>query len=73
MIQSLNMLISAFAIVVGLVLLVWSADRFVEGSAFVARHFVRLPLLIGILIVGFDTLHQKCASRPWPHPKTNQV
>lgn len=49
------MLIPAFAIVVGLVLLVWSADRFVEGSASVARHFGMSPLLIGMLIVGFVT------------------
>lgn len=49
------MLIPAFAIVAGLVLLVWSADRFVEGSASVARHFGMSPLLIGMLIVGFGT------------------
>lgn len=45
----------AVAIVVGLVLLVWSAGRFVEGSASVARHFGMSPLLIGMLIVGFGT------------------
>lgn len=49
------MLIPALAIVAGLVLLVWSADRFVEGSASVARHFGMSPLLIGMLIVGFGT------------------
>jgi cation:H+ antiporter len=49
------MLIPAFAIVVGLVLLVWSADRFVEGSASTARHFGMPPLLIGMVIVGFGT------------------
>ena len=39
----------------GLVLLVWSADRFVEGSASAARHFGMPPLLIGMVIVGFGT------------------
>lgn len=43
------------AIILGLVLLVWSADRFVEGSAATARHFGMPPLLIGMVIVGFGT------------------
>jgi cation:H+ antiporter len=43
------------AIVFGLALLVWSADRFVEGSASTARHFGMPPLLIGMVIVGFGT------------------
>jgi cation:H+ antiporter len=43
------------AIVFGLALLVWSADRFVEGSAVTARHFGMPPLLIGMVIVGFGT------------------
>jgi cation:H+ antiporter len=43
------------AIAFGLVLLVWSADRFVEGSASIARHFGMPPLLIGMVIVGFGT------------------
>lgn len=41
--------------VVGLVMLVWSADRFVEGSASAARYFGMPPLLIGMVIVGFGT------------------
>lgn len=43
------------ALIAGLVLLVWSADRFVEGSASTARHFGMPPLLIGMVIVGFGT------------------
>ncbi len=43
------------ALVVGLVLLVWSADRFIEGSAAVARHLGMPPLLIGMVVVGFGT------------------
>jgi cation:H+ antiporter len=43
------------AIAFGLALLVWSADRFVEGAAGTARHFGMPPLLIGMVIVGFGT------------------
>ncbi|MEE4113784.1 MAG: calcium/sodium antiporter [Desulfobacteraceae bacterium] len=39
----------------GLMLLVWSADRFVEGSAATASYFSMPPLLIGMVIVGFGT------------------
>ena len=43
------------AILIGLALLVWSADRFVEGSAAIACHFGMPSLLIGMVIVGFGT------------------
>mgnify|MGYP001447708924 CR=1 FL=1 len=43
------------AVLAGLVLLVWSAERFVEGSACTARHLGMPPLLIGMVIVGFGT------------------
>jgi cation:H+ antiporter len=49
------MLAAILALIAGLVLLVWSADRFVEGSASTARHFGMPPLLIGMVIVGFGT------------------
>ena len=49
------MILPLGAITLGLVLLVWSADRFVDGSAAVARHFGLPPLLIGMVIVGFGT------------------
>ncbi|MEE4363963.1 MAG: calcium/sodium antiporter [Desulfotignum sp.] len=39
----------------GLILLVWSADRFVEGAAATARYFSMPPLLIGMVVVGFGT------------------
>lgn len=49
-------MITAFlAVGFGLALLVWSADRFVEGAASAARHFCMPPLLIGMVIVGFGT------------------
>jgi cation:H+ antiporter len=49
------MLTPIIALIAGLILLVWSADRFVEGSAATARHFGMPPLLIGMVIVGFGT------------------
>jgi len=49
------MFLAIAAVVIGLVLLVWSADRFVDGSASTARHFDMPPLLIGMVIVGFGT------------------
>ena len=39
----------------GFVVLVWAADRFVHGSAAVARNLGVSPLLIGLTIVGFGT------------------
>lgn len=46
---------SLLAIGIGLLILVWSADKFVDGSAALARHFGVSPLLIGMVIVGFGT------------------
>lgn len=43
------------ALTAGLILLVWSADRFVDGSASTAKYFGMPPLLIGMVIVGFGT------------------
>src|SRR5690554_1249079 len=49
------MLLAIAAIIVGLVVLVWSADRFVEGASAAAVHGGMPPLLIGMLIIGFGT------------------
>ena len=49
------MLLYILSIIAGFALLVWSADRFVEGAAVTARHLGMPSLLIGILIVGFGT------------------
>ena len=43
------------AIIAGFAILVWSADKFVDGAASTARHLGMPSLLIGILIVGFGT------------------
>ena len=49
------MLLALAAVVVGLALLVWSADRFVDGASATASHAGMPPLLIGMLIIGFGT------------------
>jgi cation:H+ antiporter len=49
------MLLASAAIVFGLALLVWSADRFVIGAAALARNLGVPPLLIGLTVVGFGT------------------
>ena len=49
------MLLPGLAIIGGLLLLIWSADRFVDGAAATARHFGMPQLLIGMVIIGFGT------------------
>ena len=49
------MILEALAMIGGLVMLVWSADRFVLGASGLASNFGVSPLLIGMLIVGFGT------------------
>lgn len=48
-------LIEISALVIGLILLTWSADKFIDGAAAVAQLFGMSPLLVGILIIGFGT------------------
>lgn len=43
------------AVLAGLAVLVWSADKFIDGAATVARHYALPPLLIGAVIIGFGT------------------
>lgn len=49
------MLLPIVAVVLGLAVLVWSADKFVDGAVGVARFFGMSTLLIGMVIVGFGT------------------
>lgn len=49
------MLLSVLAILVGLGLLVWSADVFVEGASASAKNLGVPSLIIGITIIGFGT------------------
>ncbi len=49
------MLIYLLAIVAGLVLLLWSAERFVASASGLAARLGMPPLLIGMIVVGFGT------------------
>jgi len=49
------LILPILAVLSGLAMLVWGADRFVEGAASMARHWGAPPLLIGMVVVGFGT------------------
>lgn len=49
------MTLAIIAVIFGLILLVWSADKFVEGAAVTAGYYGMPPLLIGMVVVGFGT------------------
>jgi cation:H+ antiporter len=43
------------AIVAGFAVLIWGADRFIDGAANIATNFGVSPLIVGLTIVGFGT------------------
>ncbi|HIO97493.1 MAG TPA: calcium/sodium antiporter [Leucothrix sp.] len=43
------------AILIGLVLLIWSSDKFVDGAASIAQTMGISPLIVGMLIIGLGT------------------
>tara|TARA_R110002050_G_scaffold9504_1_gene33031 strand:- start:174133 stop:175113 length:981 start_codon:yes stop_codon:yes gene_type:complete len=43
------------AIIVGFAILIWGADRFVDGAASIATNLGISPLIVGLTIVGFGT------------------
>ena len=49
------MLLSIIILLIGFILLIWSADEFTDNGAKVAKILHLSPLLIGILIFGFGT------------------
>ncbi|XUO84083.1 calcium/sodium antiporter [Halomonas sp. KM007] len=49
------MLLAFVAVVVGLLLLIWSAEKFIDGAAATSRWLGLSPLLIGMLVIGFGT------------------
>lgn len=49
------MLLATAAVIFGLLLLVWSADKFVDGAAATAGHLGMPALLIGMVVIGFGT------------------
>ncbi len=53
--QNIPLVLSLVFVVGGLVALTWSADRFVEAAARLARAFGVSPLIVGMVIIGFGT------------------
>ncbi len=51
----MEILVNSSLLLVGLIILVISADKFVGGTAAIARNFGVPPLLIGLTIVGLGT------------------
>jgi len=51
----MSLTLPTIALICGLILLVWSADRFITGAAATARHAGMPPLLIGMVVIGFGT------------------
>jgi len=49
------MLTFVAAILVGLALLIWSSDVFVDGASSIARNLGVSPLIVGIVIIGLGT------------------
>ncbi len=49
------MLLAAAAIIIGFIVLIWSADLFVAGAAAIARNLGLSPIVIGLTIVSLGT------------------
>jgi cation:H+ antiporter len=49
------LLLPTVLLIIGLVLLVWSSDLFIDGAANVAKHMSISPLIIGVVVLGFGT------------------
>ncbi|MCU7914372.1 MAG: calcium/sodium antiporter [Candidatus Thiodiazotropha sp. (ex Gloverina cf. vestifex)] len=49
------MLLNSLAILAGLAVLVWGADRFISGAAALANNLGVSPMMIGLTIVGLGT------------------
>ena len=49
------MLVFSLAVIIGLIILIWSADKFVEGAVATALNLGMTPMLVGLTIVAFGT------------------
>jgi len=49
------LLLPSILLIIGLALLVWSSDIFIEGAASTAKHHSISPLIIGVVVLGFGT------------------
>jgi cation:H+ antiporter len=53
--ESPILLIFCLAVAIGLVILIWSADRFVEGAVASALNLGMTPMMVGLTVVAFGT------------------
>lgn len=53
--MSTILLLPSILLIIGLILLVWSSDLFIDGAASIAKHMSISPLIIGVVILGFGT------------------
>ncbi len=51
----MTVILAIGAILIGLVVLMWSADRFIDGAVALALHYALPPLLVGVILLGFGT------------------
>ena len=50
-----TLLLPSLLLIIGLALLVWSSDIFIDGAASTAKHLSISPLVIGVVVLGFGT------------------
>lgn len=50
-----TLLLPTIGLIIGLTLLVWSSDVFIDGAASTSLHFNVSPLIIGVVVLGFGT------------------
>jgi cation:H+ antiporter len=51
----LSLSIFFFVLILTMIILIWSADKFVDGASGLARNLGLAPLIVGMLVVGFGT------------------
>ncbi|BBP43211.1 calcium/sodium antiporter [Thiosulfativibrio zosterae] len=50
-----TLILPTLGLIIGLVLLVWSSDIFIDGAASTSLHLKISPLIIGVVVLGFGT------------------
>lgn len=50
-----TLLLPSLILLIGLALLVWSSDIFIDGAASFSKHMDISPLVIGVVVLGFGT------------------
>ena len=53
--MSTALIVPILILLIGLTLLVWSSDVFIDGAASTAIHLTISPLVIGVVVLGFGT------------------